>query len=118
MSCEQKLGVQTLDLVKKLLALQLANNKFISRMYEQNVTFPPEAEFDATDLIADLCGVRADNTVETDACTIANVTGVWPVGAYCRDWIWDSWQEVVRGESSIESFIEALCAEGNAFASV
>ena len=39
--------------------------------------------------LLDFAGVPADNTVETNACEIANETGEWPRNAICRDSFYD-----------------------------
>ena len=45
------------------------------------------------DVVLDALGVPADNTVETNACDVANATGVWPDWAYCRDSYHEKWYE-------------------------
>ena len=51
------------------------------------------------DIVLDALGVPADNTLETNACDIANATGEWPEGSYCRDFWRDAWWNTTRGES-------------------
>ncbi len=45
------------------------------------------------DVVLDALGVPVDNTVETNACDVANATGVWPDWAYCRDSYHEKWYE-------------------------
>ena len=63
---------------------------------------------DLLDWCADMMGVPRDNTVETRVCEIANMGQGWPRNAYCRDWIYNTWLEVIGGFRTIESLIEDM----------
>lgn len=55
--------------------------------------------------MADLVGIPKDNTVETNACDIANNTGYWPKGVYCRDWIYNAWEDYGRDKNIFIKFL-------------
>ena len=63
-------------------------------MEQQGVKCP----FAPGDLALDLLGVPADNTVETDACGVANATGEWPEWGMCRDY----WYNLIIDEEDKE----------------
>ncbi len=92
-----------LNLAKKQLAIDQIMDVLSDFKIDLDVLDPGLA-----DDIADLLGVPQDNTVETNACGRANTTGVWPADAYCRDWIYNLWGEVVRGEITPEMYIKEL----------
>lgn len=59
--------------------------------------------------VADLLGIPADNTVETNACDIANRYGAWPKWAYCRDWLSVLWDRVHWGDTyTVEDFVDDM----------
>jgi hypothetical protein len=60
------------------------------------------------DLCLDLLGVPADNTSETRACEIANETGEWPVGAFCRDYCYEKFDEMAVANGDVDGFIAAM----------
>lgn len=92
-----------LNLAKK----QLAIDKIMDILSDLRIDVDP-LNPGLFDDIADLLGVPTDNTVETNACGRANTTGVWPTDAYCRDWVYNLWGEVVRGEITPEMYIKKL----------
>jgi hypothetical protein len=68
----------------------------------------PDLQMHTLDIVADIVGVPADNTVETQACEIANATGEWPEDAYCRDWVFHDWESVEDGKQTAEWFLRQL----------
>ena len=56
----------------------------------------------------DLLGVPDDNTVETCACEIASETGEWPKAAFCRDWCYDTFDEMCLKNGDVDGFIAAI----------
>ena len=57
----------------------------------------------------DLLGVPQDNTVETNACDRANVAGVWPKDAYCRDCFVDMWlRDAKDGREFVDYCYDAI----------
>ncbi len=76
------------DLLEKLIEAQSGNRC--------KCACCDQYESEIEKLVLDALGVPADNTVETNACDIANETGVWPEGAYCRDWAYEKWYNLRR----------------------
>ena len=91
----------------RLLEMDAAHDKKVEQLEKAIGTAETNLYLDGLlDIVLDALGVPADNTVETNACDIANDTGEWPDGSYCRDfWYW-AWWDTKRGESetTIENF--------------
>lgn len=58
--------------------------------------------------LLDLLGVPDDNTVEVNACEIANETGNWPENAICRDSFYD---EALERRENPKQFIRDILDE-------
>lgn len=63
---------------------------------------------DVCGLCLDMLGVPADNTAETRACDIANETGAWPEGAFCRDWCFNTFYEMAVKNGDVDGFIAVI----------
>ena len=92
----------------RLLEVQLMHDRAMKLVIDAGIHLGQEHDIDILNIIADWYGVPKDNTLETDACSRALVTGEWPDDAYCRDWVYDEWQLAVDGERDIEQFISLL----------
>ena len=104
-----RLGCNTV--VMRLLEQQLKFDRAANAYREKHGDESMEIDIDLVELVADMYGVPQDNTVETDACSIASATGEWPDGAYCRDWLLHCWMNVVEGRWSVLRFVKELCDE-------
>ena len=97
------------DLIIKLLRLDAAYDKVAAKYMFEESELRDAADTYASgvfDAILDSLGVPPDNTIKTNACDVANVTGAWPWYGFCRDsWV-DKWRETAEGTSgiSIEQF--------------
>jgi len=60
---------------------------------------------DVFDLCLDLLGVPSDNTGDTKACEIANKTGEWPAGAFCRDYCYERFDLMAVADGDVDGFI-------------
>ena len=101
-----QLGVHRI--VMRLLEQQLKFDRAANAYREKHGEYSMEIDIDLVEIVADIYGVPQDNTVETDACDIANETGEWPEGAYCRDWLLHCWTNVVEGRWDVRRFIQEI----------
>lgn len=87
-------------ILARLLEMDASHDKKVEQLEKAIGTYGANLYLDELlDIVLDALGVPADNTVETDACDIANATGEWPEGSYCRDFWYDVWWNTKRGES-------------------
>jgi len=98
------------ECVKILLLAQAAHDR---KMEELSATLQGFATWDYSfldvlDLCLDMLGVPSDNTVETRACDIANETGTWPAGAFCRDSCYDTFDEMAVEKGDVDGFIAVI----------
>ena len=100
--------VNVVELSRLLLTEQEKFDKSHHRMTESGLEFPQDFDLNLIDIVADLLSVPKDNVVEMRADDIANETGEWPDGAYCRDWLHDEWRKVWIGESTIDVFMDTI----------
>lgn len=96
------------EVATRILTAYLPHYMAMIKLEDAGLRPPAALYFDGIDLAADIIGVPADNTVETKACDIANATGEWPEGAYCRDWLLFMWCGVEDGEATIEQVVAAM----------
>lgn len=84
----------------RLLEMDAAHDKKVEQLEKAIGAIGTNLYLDGLlDIVLDALGVPADNTIETNACDIANATGEWPEGSYCRDFWFDAWLHTKRGES-------------------
>lgn len=98
--------------VTEILAAQLEHDRrwrtFSQLLGGGDVGLVEDLQLDLLEILADSIGIPRDNTEETHACDRANETGVWPEEAYCRDWIWNAWNDVILGARPLDSFVSEL----------
>lgn len=59
------------------------------------------------DIALDLLGIPADNTVEM-CKKYGNPKGLFASGCYCRDWIFDLYNSIIKDNEDYELFIKVL----------
>jgi hypothetical protein len=111
MNNRKTLAPEIMTSVVKLLERQKAHDLCCNSLTDLGIDIMDGLSFDCVDFIADLVGWPPDNTVETNACEIANATGEWPGDAVCRDWIYDAWNRVTEGSWTVEKFLEYITRE-------
>jgi hypothetical protein len=89
------------NVVIKLLRIEVEHSKKVEKLEEALGTEHSNLHLDLIDLVLDVLGIPVDNTCETNACEIANTTGVWPENAYCRDDWYEQWYDIKSGKSKV-----------------
>ena len=82
------------EIILKILSLEFQQHDIIYALEELVGGECPNLYMEHIfDIALDLMGVPPDNTVETNADSIANETGQWPDHAFCRDCFSEKWDE-------------------------
>lgn len=99
-----------LCVARELLKLQRQQDKWCESIEAAGVELncPIAGNWLLLHLALDILGEPKDNTVETNACEIANETGEWPEGSHCRDVIVDVYLLMVVKRNDIEGYIEVV----------
>ena len=102
-------AAEKLQVIRKLLEVEAQWWRWTAGLSELDIDINA-GWMDLLPLALDLLGVPQDNTVETRACEIANETGKWPDGAFCRDWCYDLFDEVAAMQGDIDGFLAQINA--------
>lgn len=100
-----------LCVARELLKLQRQQDKWhdeIEASGHIEINCPIAGNWLLLHLALDILGEPKDNTIETNACEIANETGEWPEGSHCRDVIVDVYLLMVGKRNDIEGYIEVV----------
>ena len=79
------------DLIR-LVASEKKISDYIADCFDVDIQFSGRLSdigfLSSLDVLLDIMGLPADNSIETNVCAITNETGVWPEWGFCRDsWI-------------------------------
>lgn len=108
---EPAISSDMLFVARELLKLQRKQDLWheeIEASGHIQVSDPISGNYLLLELALDILGEPKDNTIETNACEIANTTGEWPEGSHCRDFIIDIYLLMVGKHNDIDGYIDVV----------
>lgn len=108
-----RLNMRELTAIKNLMEQVKTHRKEIEKLHKAGIDFRAGIEVSLESFLCDICGVPEDNCEEMRATDIANETGEWPEGAYCRDWVLQLLNDFEEDRETADEVLDKLLKEND-----